>query len=158
MSYQQVSPILTSANFESATWHDCPIYAFSIEYETFDFVIDLDFIVDWIPPGEQGLPYRHHISPATLVFHSASDVSIEIRSTSEPLHVNEITRTDPQLTPNARHIKYTWIIDSHNGQITLRSIGFTQYLRVAPALSHKQRLELTERGGVSFSRATFDGQ
>lgn len=155
MSSQYVSPILTTEDFNEMSWHDCPVYAFYIDYPEISFIMDMNYIVDWIYPDSPGRPFSHHISPATLVFHSARNLSLEVNSTTEPLLIDVVSRTNPRPTPNNKYIEYEWVISGHNGGVNLRSIGFTQYLRSAPILKAMQRLDLADRNGISFSRTAY---
>jgi len=157
MSTLRPESISTTIDFDKLEWHDSPIYAFSIDYATVDFSIDLDYILDWIPPTEPYGSYRHNISPATLVFHSATNLQLGISSAAEPLLIDSIGRTNPHPYRGTIYTEYDWFIECHNGRISLSSTGFTQYLRMAPVLSLMQRLERDARGGISFSRDSFDG-
>ena len=48
-------------------------------------------------------------------------------------------------------IEYDWTIETTAGEITFKSVGYTQFFRGDPILIKRQSLNLQERGGLSFA-------
>jgi hypothetical protein len=136
------------------SWHDATVHALATEPEDHNpgrLLIDLDYIVEWvIPTGEERVSFW--VVPATLVFDHAWDltVDIDLHSTALELVLDAITRTPGQ--PFGRS---TWTLAGHNFTIATTSVGFRQYLRTAPIWSSTQRLDVAQRGGLSFSETGY---
>jgi hypothetical protein len=50
---------------------------------------------------------------------------------------------------------WQWVVDCNEGSVTLRATGFRQIFRQPAVRVSRQRLLLTERGGISFARTSF---
>lgn len=147
----------TDADVPDMGWHDCRVHAVSIgtyEDDTLPparLLLDLDYIVRWVPPVEAGGPFTFWISPATLVFDRAWD----IRGTLDPLHdlleIDEVRRLDPPDDDPSP----LWHIDGHNFELRLRAAGYLQYLRRPPRHVPYQLLTPSERGGITFAEQAF---
>lgn len=147
--------VWTEADFEAMGWHDATIHAIALPKETFELVLDIDYILKWVDPTEGQTHYRFWVSPATLVFWNLHSLVVNL----EPHHevtIHTIERTDPTRPKNADHIgrdtEWRWAIECHQGEITFRSCGYWQHLRAAPRLGNSQSMTAKERGGCSFDR------
>lgn len=73
--------------------------------------------------------------------------------------INDIFKDNPTQLTNAifinKQIEYDWSIETNNGEITFKSVGYTQYARGKPHLSSNQSIELNERGRISFDILQF---
>jgi hypothetical protein len=138
----------TEEDFDSLSWHDCHVHALRVEgggeHGTGALILDLDYIVEWLPaPGGS---YRFRIAPATLTFHHVFALKVEIDWTGAavtPFSISGIARK------RLEHDSWSWSMGLNwpRGIITFESIGFTQRLR-APAVSKaEQCLEPHERTG-----------
>ncbi len=71
------------------------------------------------------------------------------------IDIDEISRDNPQKPKNADFInvdtEFDWTIDTQQGSIYFKSIGYKQYVRQIPKLIHGQYFEMKERGGISFN-------
>ena len=148
--------IWTDADFDRMGWHDAALHAVAVEPDSEcpgRLLLDLDYIVDWIKPEPPAIAYQWWLCPSTLVFASAwnlvGDISI-VRQAFEP-GFDRITRSEPD-----EHGYRDWTINGHEFTLTVRSPGFTQYLRQPPMLSTRQRLTSAERGGLSFSERAYE--
>jgi hypothetical protein len=147
--------VWTEEDFERMGWHDALVHALSFQPDTWEFLLDLDYILEWVDPapGESG--YRFWSAPATLVFSDVSNLKVEL-TPFPAFEIADISRSDPQATdgredtPSSVH--WVWTLEFHNGQITFRSSGFTQWYRRMPTHNSTQSLSLEERGGMSFHR------
>lgn len=144
----------TEADFEDMGWHDATVHALAVEPEAHDpgrLLVDLDYILEWLPPVPPDTAFRFWVVPATLVFDHAWDlaVNVDLHACALDLQLNALGRTSGQ--PFGRS---TWTLDGHNFTIEVTSEGFRQYLRTRPILSTSQRLGLAERGGISFAESS----
>jgi hypothetical protein len=150
-SYQLDKSIWTEDDFETMGWHDSFIYAFSFG-ENYQFLLDIDYIFKWVEAGKK---YKFWISPCTLVFENAYDIVIDIESSSGGLDIDDIIRENPKRPKNAdlikRETEFDWTIETQQGSISFKSVGYKQYVRQTPKLLSSQFIGLTDRGGVSFS-------
>jgi hypothetical protein len=149
--------ILTEEDFLNMNWHDCNIHAmaFGVNYE---LNFDIDYIFRWIEPkAEKG--YEFLVSPCTLIFENVHELKLDIAITVPfKLEIESIIKHTPQRPINAdyikREIEYHWEIETQQGNITFKSVGYKQFVRQEPKLSNNQSLTLVERGGVSFDKKT----
>jgi hypothetical protein len=143
--------VWTHADFDRMGWHDASVHAVATEPGDHDpgrLLIDLDYIVEWVPPTGDETNFGFWVAPATLVFDDAWDLTIDVdlHSTALELDLDDIIRTPGQ--PFGRSI---WTLDGHNFTISVASEGFVQYLRAEPIWSPRQRLDTAQRGRISFS-------
>lgn len=140
-------------DFASMEWHDCKIYAIALGVEEHEIMIDIDYILEWIKPDKNGNYFKFWVAPATLVFKNVYNILINIDSVNTIIDC--IYRNNPVRAKNASYveetIEYDWIIETINGEISFKSVGFTQYLRKKPVLG-SQEIDLLVRGGISFER------
>lgn len=150
--------IWMEADFEDMGWHDCRIHAITASPDTFELLLDLDYILAWVEPSQGQQNYQFWVSPATLVFENVYD--LEIFSDGLAFEIDLIARGQARRPKNGDHIRraeeWRWEIGCHDGEINFWSVGFQQYIRSAPVLSDKQALDLDTRGGVSFVRGRSD--
>jgi hypothetical protein len=151
--------ILTEQDFEAMNWHDCNIHAmsFGVNYE---LSFDIDYVFRWIQPKAETKDYEFLIAPCTLIFENVHELKLDIEIT-EPfkLEIEGIIKHTPQRPINAGYIKreveYHWKIETQQGNITFKSVGYNQFVRQNPQLSNSQSLNLVERGGISFDKITY---
>jgi hypothetical protein len=153
--------IWTEADFEKMGWHDVQIHAFAFMPKTFELVFDIDYILQWVQPDtkKNETYFKFWISPATLVFENIYDLKIEVES-DFGIELQNVRREEPQKPKNAEYIdretEWRWILEAQEGEISLRSVGYKQYLRKEPVLVRAQSLNLEDRGGFSFHRGQID--
>lgn len=139
-------------DFEHMCWHDCKIHAVAFDESNFKLLFDIDYIFKWVEPQEDKY-YRFWISPATLVFDNVYDLNIELSSTLGTT-IEVVRRINPNKPRNSDYIgkdtEWEWIIETINGQINFKSVGYTLYVRKKPIYNMAQEINFTERGGYSF--------
>jgi hypothetical protein len=138
-------------------WHDCKVYAVAFDSEKFELLFDIDFIVEWVKPENGESYFKFWVAPATLVFKRVYDISISIDSVD--LIIQDITRSNPTEPKNADYNsaskEYNWKIETTNGEIIFKSIGYEQFARKQPVLLDTQAIGLRERNGLSFDMAIY---
>lgn len=130
-------------SFETISWHDCRIYAFAFLGATHQFVMDIDFILEWLPADDSSGRFRFRIAPATLVFSNAYDIKLDIE-TDGPLDIQAIRRENSRRPNNFAHVgkdvEWDWIIDTQQGSISLVSVGFSLSLRGSARITDSQHI------------------
>ena len=152
--YALEKSVWTEADFEAMGWHDSFVHALAFRPDTFEFLLDIDYILKWIEPGVDGY-YSFWVAPATLVFWNVSDLHIDLEPYTG-IEISELKRELAGAPRNAAHIgkseEWRWTVDSTAGEVTFRAVGYKQYIRRAPQLQKQQALSLSDRGGYSFDR------
>jgi hypothetical protein len=153
--YELEKWVWTEADFEQMGWHDARVHAFAFLPESFEFVLDIDYILEWVPPAEGETYYKFWVAPATLVFENVHGLRIDLEP-YDGVEIDGIRREDPQKPRNAEHIgretEWGWVIEAQEGEISLRAVGYKQYLRSEPAFGRQQSLDIEARGDFSFGR------
>jgi hypothetical protein len=154
--YELEKAIWTEVDFEQMGWHDARLHAVAFLSDTWELAIDIDYIFKWVELDEPTKHYVFWAAPCTLVFGNVIDLELHL-SPYEGLTIDQITRTDPGAPRNADYIgkgtDWKWTIKCHDGTLTFRSVGFTQYIRQSPVLG-QQSIPLDSRGGISFDRSS----
>ncbi|MDH6310479.1 hypothetical protein M2451_004015 [Dysgonomonas sp. PFB1-18] len=141
-------------DFENINFHDCKVYAIGFNDETNEFLMDIDYIAEWI--NREKKTFTFNICPATLVFENIWNLNIDI-SMNVNLTIDNIERCNPHTPRNIKYlppssIEYDWNIELLQGQISFKSIGLSLFQRKTTLLSDKQFFTVGERGGVSLER------
>jgi hypothetical protein len=145
--YKLEKRVWTVKDFEQMGWHDCRIRAFGLRPEKFQFLVDIDYIFKWVEVPKDGQTYYNFwVAPCTLAFNNIYDLKFKIES-SEGLEIESIERLDSKESQNNMGTEWLWKINCHEGCISMRSIGFEQYVRRDPMLIQDQILDLDVRGG-----------
>ena len=147
--------VWTEEDFEKMGWHDCKVYAMAFpDDEKFELAFDIDYIVKWVNLKEDNTYIKFWVAPATLVFKNVYEININLYTVD--FQIQDINRENPIKPKNKDHIKdileYDWRIETTNGEITFKSVGYTQFIRQKPKLLDKQLLDFNERGGITFDR------
>jgi hypothetical protein len=142
-------------DFDRFAWHDDPLYGFALELGDpadgdwrSDLVLDIDHIVEWV---RSGASFRFRVAPATLVFHGASELRIDL---DWGLHgwqvapaLPTIDRIERERIPAAAqrvHLDrpyYAWRIALSfpaGGSISFGALGCELALRAEPVLYDQQ--------------------
>lgn len=153
--------IWTDDDFEQMGWHDCWVHAIAFyppetshdEYKPGELALDIDYILQWIHPEKGEKSFKFMVSPATLVFEDVFD--IEIDSDDGGLEILEVSRDYHQEYQKREFGHWQYDIDGVTGGISLRAVGYKQYIRQTPILGHMS-LDLEQRGGICFERGRTD--
>ncbi len=135
--------------FNTFLWHDNAIHGFRIEEGengTGELILDIDLIVEWLPPQDASHAYRFRLAPADLRFHEVADLAVALDYT-----VPRFGLTPPTIHQAVRELRsysngfttYAWALElliPHGGVIRFESSGFTQLLRAEPVISEAQWL------------------
>lgn len=139
----------TEADFDSLSWHDCTIHSISLDQDgedQSDFLIDLDFITEWLPGPDN--TFRFRVAPALLRFQNADKIVIHtLLDFKQAMQISEIARgkrVDPGFT------NFHWVIKLHTypGQenyLEFDATGFCQQLSAQPIITTRQSLQFGER-------------
>jgi hypothetical protein len=145
----------TDTDFELMGWHDCLIHALAFPRDTYDLVLDIDYIFKWVHPVPPERNFSFWIAPATLVFENTNDVIFQF-DVYNGMEIDSIEREKAAAKQNSFYIhrdkEWLWTVSCHRGDLKFRATGFKQYIRSEPKLVNFSYLELQERGGCSFLR------
>jgi hypothetical protein len=125
-------------DFDTYSWHDNHVHALRIrsgEHGTGELVLDLDYILEWLPPRDGAFTFR--VAPATLTFHGVVDlrVSLDYAGPSAGMTPFSIQGIDRELYLYGNGFSaFRWRIPVNwpDGEITFIASGFTQVLRAPP--------------------------
>lgn len=141
--------------FEDFSWHDNAIHGFRI-VEGADgcsgqLDLDIDFIVDWIPPTRGARSFEFRVAPAILSFHDVTHlvISVDYASCSaslQPMSIQEIHR-EVFTSPNG-YSSFAWKIEMNSPSdsfISFHAPYLSQELRAEPIQSAAQWLMPSQR-------------
>jgi len=168
MNSLEIKPIWTDDDYELMGWHDCPIRGIAFlddcDYVAGQFdsklAFDIDYIFQWVlVETDKGQRYSFYVSPCTLVFEQAYDVTLNgstVGYTPVFPQINCLTIKLNEESLKRNYRCYDVCIELHNSEpITLQSTGFKQYVRKPPFLVESQCLTITQRGGVCFGQTAI---
>ena len=144
--------VWTHKDFEVMSWHDATIWSMHSNIDDFEFLIDLDYIFEWIHPKENETYFKFRVAPVTMVFTFVHSVNLDIESNLGEIEILDLFMENPTPTPDGKATSFTFRFDCQQGEISLKSTGFKMYVRQEPTLMNGQRFGLDERGGINFSR------
>lgn len=148
--------VWTEADFEQMGWHDVHIYAVAFRQANHELWLDLDYMFKWAYPEGEDTKYHFWIAPVTLVYWNVHTLKLDIESHDGDLEIQDIKRSEPCRARNSEYIakqtEWLWLLECQQGEITFRSVGFSQFTRRSPVFQQKQKLTLECRGGISFAR------
>ena len=150
--YELVKSLWTESDFENMGWHDSHIYGISFGQD-FQLDFDIDYIFKWVLTGKT---YHFWVSPCTLSFQNVYETRFELSPKETGIDIDNIGFSNPQRPKNVefigRETEFDWSVETHQGLISFKSVGYKQYVRQAPKYLASQLIGLTERGGVSFDK------
>jgi hypothetical protein len=150
--YHPEKLVWSEQDFEVLSWYDATIWSMVADSDKFEFLIDLDYIFNWVHPGPGETYFKFWIAPVTMVFENAFDVRIDIKSQQGCIEVADLRSELIGPSPNGRFTQYKFKFECQGGAIELEATSFKMYVRRPPALLERQSYELATRNGVSFSR------
>src|SRR5471030_502659 len=124
--------IWMETDFEKMGWHDVVIHGISFNPSQYELLFDIDYIFAWVDPEPPSEYFTFWVSPVTLVFRNAYDLHVDIE-TGLGLQLQGIGRSEEREPKNAAYIKdkkeWKWTLEGNEGDISVCSVGFTQYTR-----------------------------
>ena len=126
-------PVWTDSDFAKMGWHDSCIHAMAFRAELFELWLDIDYILRWVHPRDK----ETHVC----------DLKFDIQSEAGELSIQDLKRS-PGIVEQT---DWRWLLNCHEGPVTFRSAGFSQFIRRPPILAQAQQ-SLETRGGISFAR------
>jgi hypothetical protein len=151
--YTLEKQIWRTQDFERMNWHDATVHAVAFAKESYELLLDIDYVLKWVEPRPEEGQYRFWVAPATLVFENVSELRIDLYG-NLTWSIDEIRRENLDVLTSMRQRQYSWTLDCEAGDISLRSTGFAQAFRTRPRLVRRPFLDVKERGGLSFDRPT----
>lgn len=144
--------VWTEDDFDQMGWHDNKIYAMAFGIDEHEIRFDIDYILEWIQPKEGETYFKFVVVPATIIFRNVYDLKVNFGLLN--IIIEDIYKDSPIQPKNVGFIKeqveYNWTIDTNNGEITFKSVGYKQYARRQPQLIDQQSIDTIQRGGICF--------
>jgi hypothetical protein len=150
--FELEKPFWDDGDFSKMGWHDVTIWSMLANSDDFEFLIDLDYIFEWVMPKEGETYLKFWVAPATMVFENAHDVNIDITSSQGTIQIADLRREPFLKILNDKFTEHTYHFECQEGEISLVATGFKMVVRRNPELLQRQRFGLVQRQGVSFSR------
>jgi uncharacterized protein (UPF0305 family) len=154
MSYQLEKSVWTDSDFDAMGWHDATLWSTVAIDDAFEYLFDLDYIFQWVDPEPGEKYFSFWVAPVTMVFHNVHHVRLDIDSLLGTIEVADLHRNQTEPTQNEKLAEWTYRVVCQEGEISLVSTGYTMYVRKQPIHQRGQRLDLDQRGGISFARPT----
>lgn len=137
----------TQSDFEQMNWRNATVYAFAFLPKRFEFVLDIDYVLQQINQTESQPNFL--VTPATLVFENVRDFRIELEPNRE-IEIVNIKRNEAGKAENSNESK--WTIETNQGSLTFAATGFKLHFKGMPVFGRNHSLDLDFRGGFSFTR------
>lgn len=144
-----------AAHYEDYSWHDNAIHGLRIAEGTDgcsgELILDIDYIIEWLPPQSEENAFGFRIAPANLTFREVTDLVISIDYASstaalQPMMIHEIHRE--AVSYSTGYSSFAWRVEINwpsNSFISFHSPDFTQVLRAEPIVSGAQYLSPSQR-------------
>ena len=135
--------ILSEDEAPPESLHDCYVRGIRWVTSRYSFVVDLDYIVRWLAPGEASGSYRFLVSNGSLVFANADDIRVALDWTGVGLEAQlSILRIDAErCTPNgAKQCRYLLEFSNLDGGISVWATGYEVLLWTEPNAVDLQHL------------------
>jgi hypothetical protein len=95
-AHQPAKWIWTDNDFDAMGWHDATLWAMLADPERFEFLVDLDYIFEWVKPAPEETYYKFWIAPVTMIFENAHTVKLDIESSQGTIEVADLHRENPR--------------------------------------------------------------
>jgi hypothetical protein len=142
--------VWTDADYDTMSWHDAAVHGLRFiegEHGTGEFVLDIDYILEWIPVGQV---FQVRVQPATLTFRGVFGLKLSLDYAScsagfTPFSIHGIERRSEQRTG---YIAQMWNIPINfpRGEIMFEAKDFEQRSRGQSRLTYAAALTPEERG------------
>jgi hypothetical protein len=136
----------SDCDFHSMGWHDRTVHGMHDFPQTAELRFDLDYITRWVQPVAPSTRFSFWLAPATLVFHRAHALHIEMG----PPDFGSFVIRSVERTATAHDGVFDIHIHTLGGHLNVRASAVSQYLRAEPVHREAMYLELDARGGVCF--------
>ena len=151
-----IKPVWTDADLDVMSFHDVHVRAFCADPESYELLMDLDYLFQWVAPGEGETYFRFWVAPVTLVFENVHDVRLDLKSSQGDIEIAKLHREEGTLTPNGLFTEHRYRFECQEGELSLIATGFRMYVRSPPVLVSTQSLTLQARGGIGFGRVWIE--
>jgi hypothetical protein len=133
-------PIRTLSEIDTPldSFHDCHVHGLGWQRDRFSFSLDLQYILQWIPPASAPAGFSFLVAEAQLVFQSSAEVNVAIDWMTSALdaQIAAVRVLDTRRTPNgAIQRKFEIEFADPEGEITLWSTRYEVLLLEEPVIS-----------------------
>ena len=142
--------VWTEDQFEEMSWHDNHVHALRViegEHGAGQFVLDLDYITEWVRC--EGDTFRFRIVPATLTFREVTNLRIDLdyATPTAALGPFSIHAVERYIVHRERYDATIWkiIINWPKGEISFEAHGYEQRASGVERLCDDQVISARER-------------
>ena len=135
------------------SWHDNYVHGLRLvegEHGSGELLLDLDYILEWLPAPGDPTAYHFRIAPVQLRFLGVTDLSIAldfaaVSAAMGPFSIDGIERREEE---RQRYRAVCWRIPVNfpSGVISFEATGFEQDLAGKELVTDRQWLTASERG------------
>ena len=129
---------LSEADAPLDSFHDCHVHGLAWRRDRFSFSLNLQYILEWIPPADATAGYSFLVADAQLTFRSSAEVRVAMDWMTSALdaQVGAVRVLDTRRTPNgAVQRRFEIEFADPEGAITLWSSGYDVLLLEEPVIS-----------------------
>jgi hypothetical protein len=145
----------TETDFDSLCWHDTHVHGLRFvddEHGSGELWLDLDLILEWIGPAQEGGSFRFRVAPALLKFHEVLSLRVSLDyatpgAGTDPFSIDGIEREAIARPEGFHYWKWRLEVNWPQGEITFGSPGFTLQLTGPVVETGAQQLTPAERKG-----------
>lgn len=120
------------------SFHDCKVEGIRWKRRAFELVLDLQYILKWIPPREEEASYRFLMVKSRLRFRGVEEARIEMDWSKDLLGPAEIesmvVEEARKLTTGGTQRRFVISFSQPDGEISLWSTGYELELLEEPVL------------------------
>ena len=135
--------VLSETEATPESFHDCHVHGVRWHRDSFSFSMDIQYILEWIPPADGVDHYRFSVAEAELTFRSVDELKITMDWTGSALdaQISTIRVLETRRTPNGaldRHFEIEF--SDPDALISLWSTGYELKLLRSPVSSSLQSI------------------
>jgi hypothetical protein len=142
---QRFTRILNESEADMESFHDCHAHGLRWRRDRFTFAMDIQYILEWLPPDAASSNYRFLICEARLSFRNVSDlrVSLDWSASALDAEIAAVRALQSRPTPNGRMERHFEIeFSDPDGVISLWSTGYELILLQEPTTSETPTIPL----------------
>ncbi len=149
-SFTDTAPVADS-------WYNCQVRALAFSPESKEFILDVDYIFQWIDPTPTNEFYSFLMAPCTIVFQNAFDLQFEIGSYVGGLTLDTLCKTEVtdrrRVNKNYEGAIWQRELECVEGSIAFLASGYTAYAREATAIVSNMKHGKSREYSFSRGRA-----
>jgi hypothetical protein len=139
--------VLSESEARPESFHDCHVHGLQWRRDRFTFSMDLQYILEWIPPSDGAAGYRFSISEGRVTFRDVDDLKVSMDWSGAALdsQIASVRVLRTRTTPNGRLQRHFEIeFAEPEAVISLWSTGYEVNLLREPVVSEVTNISLCD--------------